>query len=52
MPKREPDEEITSIEITGNLDRQAVEAIRLEVRRLARRHSVEVRESRREATGS
>ncbi len=31
-----------SVEITGDLDRQSAEALRLELERLARRHGVEI----------
>jgi len=44
------DDLIERITIVGELDRQAVEALRLEIRRLCRRHGVDVRESRREPT--
>lgn len=40
-----PTPAVTRIAITGELDRHAVEAIRLMVRRLARQHGFEVRES-------
>jgi hypothetical protein len=47
MPTPEPgaDEPIGRVEIRGELDRQAVEAIKLEVRRLGRQFGLEVREA-------
>ncbi len=44
MSERTPDAVIARIEISGRLDRHAIEAIRLEVRRLARQYGVEVKE--------
>lgn len=41
---------IERITIVGELDRQTVEALRLEIRRLSRRFGVDVRESRGEPT--
>jgi hypothetical protein len=35
-----------ALEISGDLDRYAAEVLRLEIRRLARRHQIEVREIR------
>jgi hypothetical protein len=39
-------QQVRSLEITGSLDRHAVEALRLEVLRLARRHGVTIRRFR------
>ena len=50
MAEQDPSEAIARVEVTGELDPHAVEAIRLEIRRLARRHGVEVKECRQEAT--
>ena len=52
MTDEPPGETVTTITVTGRLDRHAIEAIRLVVRRLARTHGVELRETRpeREAT--
>lgn len=50
MAEQDPPEAIARVEVTGELDPHAVEAIRLEIRRLARRHGVEVKECRQEAT--
>jgi hypothetical protein len=44
--KRQRDEPVGRIVVTGELSRQTIEAIRLEVRRLGRQHGFEVRESR------
>jgi hypothetical protein len=38
----EPDPEPESLELTADLDAHAAEALRLEIRRLARRHGLEV----------
>jgi hypothetical protein len=49
-PGHDEDGPIERITIVGALDRQMVEALRLEIRRLGRRYGVDVRESRSEAT--
>jgi hypothetical protein len=50
-PKRATDGPIGRVTITGELDRQTVEAIKLEVRRLGRQFGLDVREAP-SATGS
>jgi hypothetical protein len=47
-----PDEDapIERITIVGALERQQIEALRLEIRRLGRRHGVDVKEPRSEMT--
>jgi type IV pilus biogenesis protein CpaD/CtpE len=44
--KKESGGEVRRIEISGELDRHAAEALQLELRRLARRHGIDVREAR------
>lgn len=44
--RRRSGEAEESFEITGDLDRQAAEALELELRRLAQRHEVEITEFR------
>ena len=51
MTPSDPDESVRRIEITGDLDRHAVEALRLEVLRLARRHGVTVENLRIQESG-
>ena len=48
MPAGEPAEEgmRQHIEITGDMDRKAVEALQLEIRRLARLHGVRIADLR------
>jgi len=41
-----PDDLTDWVEITGELDRQAAEALQLELRRLARRYNLEVEDLR------
>jgi hypothetical protein len=43
-----PDDEAEEIEVTGEMDPHGVEAVRLELRRLARRHGVDVSDFRAE----
>ena len=38
-----PPETVRRFEVTGDLDRHAVEALQLELRRLAKRHGVEIK---------
>lgn len=40
--EKEPAEDVHRIEITGSLDRHAVEALQLELRRLAKRTGVDI----------
>ena len=42
----EPDDQIECLELTGELDAQSLEALRLELRRLAKQHGVDVSEFR------
>ncbi len=44
-PERNIDQPIGRVTITGALDRQAVEAIKLEVRRLGRQFGLDIREA-------
>ncbi|HEV8310671.1 MAG TPA: hypothetical protein VGW35_23660 [Methylomirabilota bacterium] len=44
----ETDEPVQDIRITASLNRNAVEALRLEIRRLAKRHGLEIEELRTE----
>lgn len=46
MGKQRNEDFIREIKILGNLDRHAAEALQLEIRRLARRHGVEIDEFR------
>ena len=46
----DPDADAERIEITGCLDREAAEALQLEIRRLARLHGVEIADLKIEAT--
>ena len=48
--EQDPPEQVQRVEITGGLDRQAVEALHLEIRRLARRHGVDLTAFRIEKT--
>jgi hypothetical protein len=47
MPQRKPEsgEPSGRVTITGELDRQTIEAIKLEVRRLAHRFGLDIREA-------
>lgn len=47
----DPDADAERIEITGSLDREAAEALRLEIRRLARLHGVEIADLKIEEAG-
>ena len=40
------DERIHRVEISGRMDRHAAEALQLELRRLAKRHGVDIKEVR------
>lgn len=42
---------VRRIELAGDLDRHAAEALQLEVRRLAKRHGIDIEEVRMEETG-
>ena len=44
--ERPSDERIPRVEISGRMDRHAAEALQLEVRRLAKRHRVDIKEVR------
>lgn len=44
-PLPDGDDAIERITIAGQLDRQAIEALRLEIRRLAHQHGIDVRET-------
>jgi hypothetical protein len=50
-PERGSDAPIERVTITGELDRQTIEAVKLEVRRLGRQFGLEIREAP-SATGS
>jgi len=41
-----PRERVPALEISGDLDRYAAEMLRLEIRRLAQRHRLDLREVR------
>jgi hypothetical protein len=41
-----PDERIARVEISGRMDRHAAEALQLELRRLAKRHGVNIKDVR------
>jgi hypothetical protein len=45
-PADRAEDDLGSVEITGDLDRQAAEALWLELRRLARRYAVEIEDFR------
>ena len=47
----DPDADTARFEITGCLDREAAEALQLEIRRLAKLHGVEIEDLRIEETG-
>jgi hypothetical protein len=42
---------VRRIELTGDLDRHAAEALQLEIRRLAKRYGIEIEECRIEEAG-
>lgn len=46
MKQKSFDEALRRIEITGDLNRHAAEALYLEIRRLARRYGVDIKEFR------
>ena len=45
MPKKQKQPD-PSVAISGHMDRHAAEALRLELRRLAKRHGVDIKEVR------
>lgn len=46
MMKKDSAEPVHRIEITGRLDRHAVEALQLEIRRLTRSYGIDIKELR------
>ena len=52
MEQRDTDDVVYRIEITGDLDRHAVESLRLEVSRLAKRYELAIKNFRFEEEGS